>query len=167
MSHKVDLVLANSTKIVSEYDQEIPQSQTADNPVTPRGRAARSTITRHQEDKLSKATSSLFPVKMIAILERTQSNVQQNIEQLQTPTMGVTINKNQQQQNHGLRTDSSLSHRGLKCILLVPNPAEMQYYAAFHLVVHCLPKYPFRGFKYKKGLKQEGPGALGRSPEND
>ena len=27
------------TKIVSEYDQEIPQSQTADNPVAPRGRA--------------------------------------------------------------------------------------------------------------------------------
>ena len=25
-----------TTKIVSEYDQEIPQSQTADNPVTPR-----------------------------------------------------------------------------------------------------------------------------------
>ena len=25
--------------IVSEYDQEIPQSQTADNPVAPRGRA--------------------------------------------------------------------------------------------------------------------------------
>ena len=29
-------------KIVSEYDQEIPQSQTADNPVAPRGRAAQS-----------------------------------------------------------------------------------------------------------------------------
>ena len=27
-------------KIVIEYDQEIPQSQTADNPMTPRGRAA-------------------------------------------------------------------------------------------------------------------------------
>ena len=27
-------------KIVSEYDQEIPQSQIADNPVAPRGRAA-------------------------------------------------------------------------------------------------------------------------------
>ena len=27
-------------KIVSEYDQEIPQSQTADNPVALRGRAA-------------------------------------------------------------------------------------------------------------------------------
>ena len=41
-----------------------------------------------QSDQLS-----LFPIKMIAILERTQSNVQQNIEQLQTPTMGVTINE--------------------------------------------------------------------------
>ena len=28
----------------SEYDQEIPQSQTADNPVAPRGRAARRRI---------------------------------------------------------------------------------------------------------------------------
>ena len=27
-------------EIVSEYDQEIPQSQTADNPVASRGRAA-------------------------------------------------------------------------------------------------------------------------------
>ena len=27
------------TKIVSEYDQEIQQSQTADNPMAPRGRA--------------------------------------------------------------------------------------------------------------------------------
>ena len=29
-------------KIVSEYDQEIPKSQTADNPMAPRGRAAQS-----------------------------------------------------------------------------------------------------------------------------
>ena len=28
-------------KIVSEYDQETPQSQTADNPMAPRGRAAK------------------------------------------------------------------------------------------------------------------------------
>ena len=45
---------------------------------------------------------------MIAKLEWTQSNAQQNIEQLQTPTMGVTINNksttNQQQLNHRLRT---------------------------------------------------------------
>ena len=30
----------NNTKIVSEYGQEIPQSQTADNPIASRGRAA-------------------------------------------------------------------------------------------------------------------------------
>ena len=30
---------------------------------------------------------------MIAILEWTYSNIQQNIKQLQTPTMDVTINK--------------------------------------------------------------------------
>ena len=29
-----------ATKIVSKYDQETPQSQTVDNPVAPRGRAA-------------------------------------------------------------------------------------------------------------------------------
>ena len=58
------------TKIVSEYDQEIPQSQTADNPVAPRGRAAQpSRDTR--KTNLSKATSSLFPIEMIAILEWT------------------------------------------------------------------------------------------------
>ena len=37
----VSKLSANSDrpKIVSEYDQEIPQSQTTDNPMTPRGRA--------------------------------------------------------------------------------------------------------------------------------
>ena len=44
-------------KIVSEYDQEIQTRGTA--------RKSRSTITRHQDDKLSYATSSLFHVKMI------------------------------------------------------------------------------------------------------
>ena len=34
------MVLNIVTKNSSEYDQEIPQSQTADNPVAPRGRAA-------------------------------------------------------------------------------------------------------------------------------
>ena len=50
------------------------------------------TIMRHQEDKQSKATSSLFPTEMIANLEWTQSNAQHNIEQLQNPKMRVTIN---------------------------------------------------------------------------
>ena len=33
-------IYSTAAKIVSEYDQEIPQSQTAENPVAPRGRAA-------------------------------------------------------------------------------------------------------------------------------
>ena len=32
-------ILRVDPEIVSEYDQEIPQSQTADNPMAPRGRA--------------------------------------------------------------------------------------------------------------------------------
>ena len=40
----------------------------------------------------SKAILSLFPIKMIAKLEWTQSNTQPNVEQLQNSTMGVTIN---------------------------------------------------------------------------
>ena len=39
-SLSINIDLTNAPKIVSEYDQEIPQSQTADNPVAPRGRAA-------------------------------------------------------------------------------------------------------------------------------
>ena len=40
VSHKWHFI----TKIVNEYDQEIPQSQTADNPVAPRGRAAQPSL---------------------------------------------------------------------------------------------------------------------------
>ena len=43
------------TKIVSENDQEIPQSQTADKP------ESHTTITKHLEDKQSKAPSFFFP----------------------------------------------------------------------------------------------------------
>ena len=67
-----------SLKIVCEYDQEIPQISKCRQT---RGivRKSHTTITRHQEDKQSEATSSLFPIKMIAKLELTQSNARQNI----------------------------------------------------------------------------------------
>ena len=42
--------------------------------------------TPHQEDNQSKATSSFSHIKMIAKLEWTYRNTQQNIEQLQKPT---------------------------------------------------------------------------------
>ena len=32
------------------------------------------------------------------------------------------------------------------------DPDEMQHYAAFHLGLHCLPKYPIMGFPVYKGL---------------
>ena len=41
LTEKVE-ILKMTSKIVNEYDQEIPQSQTADNPVAPRGRAVQS-----------------------------------------------------------------------------------------------------------------------------
>ena len=71
-------------KNASEFDKDNHTLQT--NP-----RKNHITITRHMEDKQCKATSSLIPTKMIAKLERTQSNVLQNIEQTHNPTMGATI----------------------------------------------------------------------------
>ena len=63
------------------------------------------TITRHQEDKSSKAISFLFPIKMIAKLELTQGNVQQNIQQivLQQRSPKVTC-------THTGRVTSSIIH---------------------------------------------------------
>ena len=59
--------MTSCSKIVSEYDQEIPQSQTADNPMAPKEEPLnhRETPGRHikQSNQLS-----LFPIKMIAIL---------------------------------------------------------------------------------------------------
>ena len=75
----------------NEYDQEIPQLQNCrQNHRT--ARKGNTIITRHQEDKLSKATSCFSPIKMISKLEWTKSNTQQNIRTITNPKMGVTIN---------------------------------------------------------------------------
>ena len=42
----------------------------------------------------------------------------------------------------------------LKVVLILANsedPDDMQQYAAFHLGLHCLPKYLFKGFQCTKG----------------
>ena len=63
--------------------------------------------------KQTKQSNQLsLPHQDDAKLEWTKSNVQQNIEQLQTTTTGITINNKSQQQNHCLRMDSSLGHPG-------------------------------------------------------
>ena len=57
-------------KIVSEYDQEIPQLQTADKPMTPQGRATQQSRDTWKTNQ-ARLSSSLFPIKMIAKPEGT------------------------------------------------------------------------------------------------
>ena len=52
----------SKTKIVVKYDQELPQSQTADNPVAPRGRAIQQSRDTRKTNKTNQpAVSSPFP----------------------------------------------------------------------------------------------------------
>ena len=51
------------SKLISEYDQEIPQSQTADKYVAPQGRA---THQSRDTRKTNKASSSRLPIKMFS-----------------------------------------------------------------------------------------------------
>ena len=85
-------------------------------------RKSNTTNTRHHIDKPSKATDSLFPINMIAKLKWTQSNAQQNRTTTESHNGRKQLTTSQQQQNHRIRMDSSLSHwrgGGLKCILSV------------------------------------------------
>ena len=62
-----------------------------------------------------------FPNQGDCKTRKTQGNAQKHIEQYRIPQWEKPLATNQQQQNHRLRTDSSLSLLGLQCILLVPN----------------------------------------------
>ena len=64
--------MINAFKIVGEYDQEYHNHKLQTTLST--AKKSHTTITRHQEDKQSKANSSLFSIKMIANLEWTQRN---------------------------------------------------------------------------------------------
>ena len=67
----------------SKFDQEIPQSHTADQPTAPRGRAK-----EHQQPQDTRNTAkgnSPNPTKMIAKPVRTPSNAQTNQDQTQNP----------------------------------------------------------------------------------
>ena len=55
------------SKIVSEYDQKIPQSQTEDKPTGPRGEPHN----HHETPGRQTKQSNHFPIKMIAKLEWT------------------------------------------------------------------------------------------------
>ena len=70
-------------KIISEHDQETLQSQTADNPTAPRGRAAQPPRDTRKTNQAKQ--SAPLPTKMTAILEWTQSNAQQNMNNHRLP----------------------------------------------------------------------------------
>ena len=63
------------------------------NPRHRKEESQKNTVTKNLKDNKSKATSSLFIVKIIARLERTQRNEYQNKHQHRTPqTTGGTYN---------------------------------------------------------------------------
>ena len=98
-------------KIVCEYDKEIPQSQTTDNLMAPRGRA-----TYHHETPGRQIKKS----NQLSLLHQDDCNTRMDIKQRTTKHSTITNShngsnnkqKSQQQQNHRLRTDSSLCHQG-------------------------------------------------------
>ena len=77
-----------------EYYQELSvrQSQTADKPMTPQGRATQQSRDTMKTNQAKQPTLSSPSRWSVAKLECTQNNAQQNIEQLQNNTLGVTIN---------------------------------------------------------------------------
>ena len=48
------------------------------------------------------------------------------------------------------KCDVFLSVRVVLILANSADPDQMQHYAAFHLGLHCLPKYLFSGFQYTK-----------------
>ena len=106
----------------SEYDQELPQSHTSDQPMVRKSHRA-FIVKIHLYDNKSKATSFLFLFKMIAKLEWTQSNAYQNKDKHRTHTkngkyINQYINNNR---NTAFERTAALATGELKCILLAPN----------------------------------------------
>ena len=67
----VDYIITANEGDSKDYDFFSEEERVQDIKLSGTARKNHSTITRHQKDKLSKAISSLFPIKMIAILEWT------------------------------------------------------------------------------------------------
>ena len=107
-----------------DKDQEIQQSHTADQPTAPRGRATE----HYQSQDTRKTTKAKQPtLSLVKLIAKTRKDTKymhtQNKDQTQNSHKQWEVHKtmNQQHQNLRLRPDSSLSHWGLKCILLAPN----------------------------------------------
>ena len=56
----------------------------------------------------------------------------------------------------GSQVESFTIFLSLKVVFILANnaePVDVQHYAAFHLGLYCLPKYPLRGFQCTMGEK--------------
>ena len=70
---------------------------------------------------------------------------------IDTISMGLPILYFKESQVKNLNFNIYLS---LKVFFIFANsadPDEMQHHAAFHLSLHCLPEYPFKGYQYTRG----------------
>ena len=72
-------------KAKREYDQEIPHSLTAYKMKHHEEESQTFSLTRHLKGNISKVTSSLFFVKIVAKVERIHSNAYQNKDNHRTP----------------------------------------------------------------------------------
>ena len=68
-STEIDMYLDCIHKILSEYEKEIPQSQTEDKPMAPRGRATQQSRETRKTNQAKQRF--LFLIKMIAKLKWT------------------------------------------------------------------------------------------------
>ena len=71
--------------------------------------------------------------------------------QINTIRMGLSIIYFKESE---VKIQNNYELQSLRIVIILANsvdPDEMPHFAAFHLGLHCLPKYPLRGFLYTKG----------------
>ena len=112
--------MLKNTKIVSEYDQEIPQSQTAATPLHRKEESLNHHETPRRQIKQSNQLS--LPNQDDC---NTRMNIKQRTTKHRTTTDSHNGSNNKQKVNNNrttaLKPTAAQATRGLKCILLVPN----------------------------------------------
>ena len=79
-----------------------------------------------------------------------------------TISMGPPLCTLRGHRKHFLTYDVLLSQKNVLILTNSADPDEMQHYAAFHLGLHCLPKYPFMRFQFTKGFRKKIVPGVGR-----
>ena len=121
--HRLPLGVGSKVSKIRKYHNHTPQTN-------PQHREEESQdIYINKTVRQLKHTNQIFLFKMIAKLEKTQSNVQQNKDKHRTSTTNRKHTKQQINNNKTSATERTAAQAigrgggGLKCILLVPNPS--------------------------------------------